>query len=91
MNCRHCGTTLTYTFLDLGHAPPSNSFLSAYELNRPEIYYPLKVKVCQDCWLVQTEDYTEADALFTSEYAYFSSTSSSWLKHAENYANQVTH
>jgi hypothetical protein len=91
MNCRHCGTTLTYTFLDLGHAPPSNSFLSAYELNRPEIYYPLKVKVCHDCWLVQTEDYTEADALFTSEYAYFSSTSSSWLKHAENYANQVTH
>jgi len=91
MNCRHCGTHLTQTFLDLGHAPPSNAYLTANDLNKPEIYYPLKVKVCCLCWLVQTEDYAKADALFTSEYAYFSSTSSSWLKHAEQYAKQVTH
>jgi hypothetical protein len=91
MNCRHCGVPLTHTFLDLGHAPPSNAYLSAAELNQPEIYYPLKIKVCDACWLVQTEDYADADALFTSDYAYFSSTSSSWLNHAEQFANQVTH
>lgn len=89
MNCRHCGQALTHTFLDLGHAPPSNAYLSANDLNRPEIYFPLKVKVCDSCWLVQTEDYADADALFTAEYAYFSSTSSSWLAHAQTYTQQV--
>lgn len=89
MKCRHCGTPLTHTFLDLGHAPPSNAYLTAEDLNRPETYYPLKIKVCDECWLVQTEDYAEADALFTSEYAYFSSTSSSWLAHAERYVQKM--
>jgi hypothetical protein len=86
MNCRHCGKPLVHTFLDLGHAPPSNAYLNAEDLNKPEIYYPLKIKVCDQCWLVQTEDYTQADALFTADYAYFSSTSSTWLAHAESYA-----
>jgi hypothetical protein len=90
MNCRHCGESLTHTFLDLGHAPPSNAYLSATDLSRPETYYPLKIMVCEHCWLVQTEDYAKADALFNSEYAYFSSTSSSWLAHAARYAAQVT-
>lgn len=90
MNCRHCGTNLCYTFLDLGYAPPSNAYLNLTELNKPETYYPLKVKVCNQCWLVQTEDYANADALFTSEYAYFSSSSTSWLMHAENYAAKMT-
>jgi len=89
MKCRHCGTTLTHTFLDLGHAPPSNAYLSEADLSRPETYYPLKVKVCDHCWLVQTEDYARADALFTSDYAYFSSTSSGWLAHAACYATQI--
>lgn len=89
MNCRHCGASLCYTFLDLGHAPPSNAYLSVSELNKPEIYYPLKIKVCDQCWLVQTEDYANADVLFTAEYAYFSSSSTSWLLHAESYASNM--
>jgi SAM-dependent methyltransferase len=89
MNCRHCRTPLKHTFLDLGFAPPSNAYLTEADLNKPEIYYPLKVKVCESCWLVQTEDYAEADALFTPEYAYFSGTSASWLDHAKRYANQM--
>jgi SAM-dependent methyltransferase len=89
MNCRLCGAPLTHPFLDLGHAPPSNAYLSAADLSRPETYYPLKIQVCNHCWLVQTEDYAQADALFSPDYAYFSSTSSSWLAHAARYAAQV--
>jgi SAM-dependent methyltransferase len=89
MNCRHCGEPLTHTFLDLGHAPPSNAYLTPEDLNHPETYYPLRVKVCDHCWLVQTEDYADADKLFSSDYAYFSSTSSSWLAHAEHYATTM--
>lgn len=90
MKCRYCGEPLEHTFLDLGYAPPSNAYLNAEDLNRPEIYYPLKIKVCAECWLVQTEDYTDADALFTPEYAYFSSTSSGWLAHAKRYTEKMT-
>lgn len=89
MNCRHCGTPLQNTFLDLGFAPPSNAYLTADDLKRPEIYYPLKVKVCDRCWLVQTEDYAQAEDLFRADYAYFSSTSSSWLEHASRYAESM--
>jgi SAM-dependent methyltransferase len=89
MNCRHCGSPLQHTFLDLGFAPPSNAYLTADDLSRPEVYYPLKVKVCDQCWLVQTEDYTQADDLFRPDYAYFSSTSSSWLEHAACYAETM--
>ena len=89
MNCRHCGAPLEHTFLDLGYAPPSNAYLTEADLSRPEKYYPLKVKVCDHCWLVQTEDYAQADELFSSDYAYFSSTSSSWLAHAASYAQNI--
>jgi len=89
MNCRHCGSSLEHTFLDLGFAPPSNAFLNASDLKRPELYFPLKIKVCNHCWLVQTEDYASADSLFTAEYAYFSSTSESWLQHAERYSETM--
>jgi SAM-dependent methyltransferase len=89
MNCRHCYAPLSHTFLDLGHAPPSNAYLKPEDLNKPEIFYPLKIKVCDQCWLVQTEDYAEADELFTAEYAYFSSTSSGWLAHAERYTTKM--
>ena len=71
MNCRHCKTKLELTFADLGFAPPSNAYLSPKKLSEPEQYYPLKVMVCTECWLVQTIDYTSAEALFTDEYAYF--------------------
>jgi SAM-dependent methyltransferase len=89
MNCRHCHKPLEHTFLDLGFAPPSNAYLTEADLNKPEIYYPLKIKVCGSCWLVQTEDYAEADVLFTPEYAYFSGTSASWLVHAKRYSEQI--
>ncbi len=89
MKCRHCGAPLSHTFLDLGHAPPSNAYLTAEDLNRPETYYPLKVKVCDNCWLVQTEDYADAGEFFSADYAYFSSTSSSWLAHAKSYTNKM--
>lgn len=90
MKCRHCDTSLAHTFLDLGFAPPSNAYLSSEDLARPEKYYPLKVKVCDQCWLVQTEDYAQADELFSAEYAYFSSTSTGWLAHAARYAEKMT-
>jgi hypothetical protein len=89
MNCRHCGHPLTHTFLDLGFVPPSNAYLKKEDLKKPEICYPLKLKVCNHCWLVQTEDYAQADELFTPDYAYFSSTSSSWLEYAECYAQKM--
>ena len=90
MKCRHCAAPLEYTFLDLGFAPPSNAYLTSEDLARPEKYYPLKIKVCNQCWLVQTEDYAQADELFSSEYAYFSSTSTGWLAHAARYAEKMT-
>jgi SAM-dependent methyltransferase len=60
------------------------------DLTKPEKYYPLKIKVCDQCWLVQTEDYTQADELFSSDYAYFSSTSTGWVAHAAKYAEKMT-
>ena len=89
MNCRHCNKTLTHTFLDLGSAPPSNAYVSKDELLQPEKYFPLKVKVCDNCWLVQTEDYAEAGELFNDDYAYFSSTSSGWVSHAKRYVEDI--
>jgi hypothetical protein len=89
MKCRHCGQELEHTFVDLGFSPPSNAYLSREDLQRSEKYYPLQVMVCHHCWLVQTLDYTEADELFTSDYAYFSSTSSSWLAHAKQYCDDI--
>jgi hypothetical protein len=89
LNCRHCGSPLEHTFLDLGFAPPSNAYLNQADLTKPEKYYPLKVMVCIHCWLVQTEDYAQADELFSSDYAYFSSTSSGWLAHAAKYTKSM--
>lgn len=89
MNCRHCGQPLTFPFLDLGFAPPSNAYLTQADLTRPERYYPLKLFVCDACWLVQTEDYAAREALFDADYAYFSSVSESWLAHARHYAASI--
>ena len=90
MNCRHCRTPLRHGFLDLGFAPPSNAYMNAADLSAPETCFPLRLRVCDVCWLVQTEDYARADDLFTADYAYFSSTSSSWLVHAARYAHDIT-
>ena len=89
MNCRHCNAILEFNFLDLGSSPPSNAYLKINELKKSEIFFPLKVKVCHNCWLVQTEDYTDANQLFKSDYAYLSSTSESYLKHAANYSKKM--
>ncbi|MEQ7919550.1 class I SAM-dependent methyltransferase [Xanthomonas sp. WHRI 1810A] len=89
MNCRGCGAPLNLPLIDLGTAPPSNAYLRAEQLTQAEQWVPLKVEVCEHCWLVQTNDYTSADSLFDADYAYFSSYSSSWLTHAEQYVAQM--
>ena len=89
MNCRGCGTSLALPLIDLGTSPPSNAYVCADQLEHAEQWVPLKVAVCQHCWLVQTEDYTRADSLFDAEYAYFSSFSSTWLAHAERYVAEM--
>lgn len=90
MHCRHCGHALHQSFLDLGSAPPSNAYLSASALRAPEVWFPLRLLVCDACWLVQTEDHAGREALFTHDYAYFSSYSSSWLAHARAYVYSAT-
>ena len=89
MKCRHCGAELTVPLIDLGTAPPSNAYLTEADLKKPEKWYPLRVLVCTDCWLVQTEDYAGREELFNEDYAYFSSVSSSWLAHAKRYVEAV--
>ncbi|WP_422040720.1 methyltransferase domain-containing protein [Roseibium sp.] len=88
--CRHCGTKLHREFLDLGYAPPSNAYLEASDLSAPEVTYPLRLMVCDACFLVQTQDYTDAESLFANDYAYFSSTSKGWLTHAAQYSEMIT-
>ncbi len=89
MNCRFCNTPLSFEFLDLVNSPPSNSFLSIDQLNEPEIFYPLRVLVCDNCFLVQIDEYQKSSAIFNNDYVYFSSFSTSWLNHARNYCELV--
>ena len=83
--CRFCGTALGHSFADLGVTPPANAYLKEADLRRPEIFYPLHAYVCESCFLVQLEEFASPDQLFT-DYAYFSSYSETWLRHAEAYA-----
>ena len=85
MKCRHCGSTHMVPFLDLGTAPPSNSYISADARHMPELWYPLVIRCCGNCRLVQTEDFADRETFFSSSYAYFSSFSTSWLDHAKRY------
>ena len=89
MKCRHCHAPLTTSFVDLGTSPPSNSYLTIADLDRPERYYPLRVAVCSTCWLVQTEDFTDREEFFSNDYAYFSSFSTSWLDHSRRYVEAM--
>lgn len=89
MNCRFCKNELLDVFIDLGNSPASNSFLTGEELNEPEVFYPLKVYACSKCFLVQVDEYKKSDAIFDSNYVYFSSYSTSWLAHAKKYAGQM--
>ncbi|MBK6352580.1 MAG: methyltransferase domain-containing protein [Saprospiraceae bacterium] len=87
--CRHCKSPLNIEFVDLGFSPPSNSFLKKEALLQPEVYYPLRIMVCGQCYLVQIEEYASHAAIFNSDYAYFSSYSSSWLAHAKTYVESM--
>jgi SAM-dependent methyltransferase len=89
MNCRNCSQHLQHIFVDLGYAPPSNAYIEPELADRPEATFPLQVYVCEHCWLVQTKDYVQAEELFSATYAYFSSISSGWLKHAREYAEMI--
>lgn len=89
MICRHCRAAVSLPFIDLGTSPPSNAYLRADDLAQPEKYYPLRVFVCTNCWLVQTEDSAHHAELFSPDYAYFSSISASWLTHAERYVLEM--
>ena len=89
MKCRHCGMPVSVSFAELGSAPPSNSYLSEKKLVGPEKWYPLSVMVCDKCWLVQTNDFVDAEEMFTADYAYFSSFSDTWLSHVDKYVGEV--
>ncbi len=86
--CRFCASELTHTFVDLGMSPLCESYLGADQVNQGEIFYPLHVYVCDECFLVQLQQYVSAAAIF-EEYAYFSSYSESWLAHAKNYTDEM--
>jgi len=90
MKCRFCNKELSHVFIDLVNSPPSNSYLTIEQLNEPEIFYPLKIFLCDNCFLVQIDEYKKSSEIFSEEYVYFSSYSSSWLQHAKNYVNMVT-
>ncbi len=87
-SCRFCSAPLTVTFADLGMSPPSNAFLKPEQLNQMERFYPLHAYVCGACKLVQLEEFESPSEIF-SEYAYFSSFSDSWLRHAERYVGAM--
>ena len=88
-SCRFCGSTVRRTFVDLGMSPLCESYPAACDFKNGEVYYPLHVYICEDCFLVQLEEYEKAENIFT-DYAYFSSYSDSWLKHCETYCDKVT-
>ena len=90
MNCRHCNHHLTHVFCDLQTCPPSNAMVKSETLNHPETYFPLKVFVCEKCWLVQVDEIEKAENIFNDEYTYFSSFSTSWLAHAKKYTDYMT-
>lgn len=87
--CRACDTNLRESFLSLGNSPLSNAYLSEDDLHKMEPYYPLELYVCEECFLVQLEEFETARNIFSSDYAYFSSYSESWLKHCKNYTEMM--
>ena len=90
MNCRFCKAPLEHVFIDLNNSPASNSFLTREQLNEPEVFYPLKVYTCTNCFLVQVDEYKKSGAIFDKDYAYFSSYSKDWLAHSKAYVEKMT-
>lgn len=89
MKCRFCNNELSYEFIDLINAPLSNSILTEEELNEPEIFFPLKLYICEKCFLVQIDEYQKSNEIFNEKYAYFSSISKSWLEHSRKYVYMI--
>ncbi len=89
MTCRFCNTELVHEFADLGFSPPSNAFLTKEQLNGPETFYPLKTLVCDQCFLVQIDEFAKHEDIFNADYVYFSSFSTSWLAHAKAYTDMM--
>ena len=88
-SCRSCGAKKLVEILDLGFAPPSNALLSTEHLSKGEIHYPLVLIFCEECKLVQTRDFHSGEALFTSDYPYLSSTSTTWIKHSHDLVDSI--
>ena len=88
--CRVCDAELEHVFVDLGMSPIANDYVAADKANAMEPFYPLRVYVCDSCWLVQLPAAQSADNIFRDDYAYFSSVSKSWLEHAKNYVDMVS-
>ena len=88
--CRFCESPLHVSVADLGMSPVSNDNIKPENLSSMEPFYPLHAWVCEQCWLVQLEQFQAADTIFSDEYAYFSSFSKSWLEHARQYTLKVT-
>lgn len=89
MKCRNCQNQLNHVFADLNTSPPSNSFLTESQLGLEETFFPLKVFVCNSCFLVQVDELKKADSIFNEDYIYFSSVSKAWLAHAEKYCDEM--
>jgi hypothetical protein len=89
MRCRFCNASINIEFIDLGNSPPSNSFLTKDQLDLPEVFYPLKLMVCHKCFLVQIEEYKSSQKIFSSNYIYYSSFSSTWLEHCRRYVEMI--
>jgi 2-polyprenyl-3-methyl-5-hydroxy-6-metoxy-1,4-benzoquinol methylase len=87
--CRFCGAPLEHVFADLGSSPLANSYLSSDSVGAAEPFYPLRALVCDRCFLVQLEEFETPEQIF-SDYAYFSSYSTSWLEHCRRYTRQMT-
>lgn len=88
MRCRHCDSEVHHEVIDLGFSPPSNNLISKKALSEPEVYFPLKVSICNICWLAQVSHDLPSSFLFNPDYVYFSSYSESWLKHAKSFVDQ---
>src|SRR6478609_3315660 len=87
--CRLCSAPLTDTFVDLGMSPLCESYVPADRADSAETFYPLHVRICRSCLLVQLPAYVPGEDIY-SDYAYFSSYSDSWVAHAKRYADRMT-
>ena len=89
MKCRSCGSESLAEFVNLGRTPPANNLINKEKLHQPDEWFPLLINVCEQCFLVQTQDFIAPSDIFTPDYVYFSSYSSSWTQHAEKFVTEA--